>query len=256
MTLSEPSASAPRVVGLIPARLAATRLPDKPLIDIVGKPMIQHVWERAGRAQLLDEVAVATPDAEIMQVVEAFGGRAILTAASHRSGTDRVAEAADILGLEPDAIVVNIQGDEPLLEPAAVDAALTPLLTDPTLPMASLTCPCPAEDIDNPACVKVVCALNGDALYFSRAHLPFPRNTPPAAEVMQHIGLYAYRRSFLATYASLSPTPLERTESLEQLRVLEHGYRIRLTRIAKAPIGVDTPEDLERARRLLAAGSP
>jgi 3-deoxy-manno-octulosonate cytidylyltransferase (CMP-KDO synthetase) len=239
-----------RTIGLIPARLAATRLPNKPLIDIAGKPMIQHVWERARQAKGLDEVAIATPDEEIIRAVEAFGGRAIPTAASHRSGTDRLAEAAARLGLNPQDIVVNIQGDEPLLDPAAIEAAVALLQADPGLPMASLMCPCPPEDRDNPDCVKVVCALNGDALYFSRARLPFPRREG-GVSVMQHIGLYAYRRHFLATFAALSPTPLEQTESLEQLRALESGFRIRMARIAVAPIGVDTPEDLERVRRLL-----
>lgn len=252
----EPVTNTPRIIGLIPARLAATRLPDKPLVDIAGWPMIRHVWERARRARGLSEVAIATPDTEIARVVEGFGARAILTAASHRSGTDRLAEAAEQLGLAPDAIVVNIQGDEPLLEPSAIEAVFAPLLADPTLPMASLMCPCPDDDKENPACVKVVCACNGDALYFSRERLPFPRNPAGTAQVMQHIGLYAYRRHFLATFAALAPTPLEQTESLEQLRALENGYRIRLSRIETAPVGVDTPEDLERARRLLSELPP
>lgn len=241
----------PRVVGLIPARLAATRLSDKPLIDIHGKPMIQHVWERVRLVNGLSEFAVATPDARIAEVVEAFGGKAIMTSPDHRSGTDRLAEAAGILRLKPNDIVVNIQGDEPMLEPSAIEAVFAPLLADPNLSMASLMCPCPEHEKDNPACVKVVCDQNSDALYFSRARLPFPRNSSDAAIVMQHIGLYAYRCSFLATYAALPPTPLEQTEQLEQLRALENGYRIRMTQIQKAPVGVDTPEDLERARELL-----
>jgi len=240
-----------RVVGVIPARLAATRLPNKPLVEIAGRPMIQHVWERARRAPGLTEAVVATPDAEIARAVEAFGGWAVMTSPEHRSGTDRVAEAAVHLGLDANDVVVNIQGDEPLLEPESISAAVAPLLADPSLPMTSLMCPCPPEDRDNPACVKVVPALNGDALYFSRARVPFPRNPDGPAPVMQHIGLYAYRRSFLAVFASLPPSPLERTESLEQLRALEHGYRIRMVRVEQAPVGVDTPEDLERARRML-----
>ncbi|HZP82313.1 MAG TPA: 3-deoxy-manno-octulosonate cytidylyltransferase [Chthonomonadaceae bacterium] len=247
-----PGTTAPRIVGLIPARLASTRLPDKPLLDILGWPMVRHVWERARRAQGVSEVAIATPDAEIVRAVEAFGARAILTSPAHRSGTDRLAEAARHLSLGPDDIVINIQGDEPLLEPAAIEAVVTPLLADPDLPMASLMCPCPESERDNPACVKVVCALNGYALYFSRARLPFPRNPDGPALVMQHVGLYAYRRHFLATFASLPPTPLEQTEALEQLRALEHGYRIGMVRIETAPVGVDTPEDLENARRLMA----
>lgn len=239
-----------RIVGLIPARLAATRLPNKPLAEIAGQPMLYHVWWRARSAPSLAEVAVATPDAEVARVVEGFGGRAIMTADIHRSGTDRLAEAAELLHLQPRDIIVNIQGDEPLLDPASIEAALKPLLADQTLPMSSLMCPCPPEDLDNPACVKVVCAQNGDALYFSRARLPYVRQTAHAA-VMQHIGLYAYRCDFLKRFSSLPPTPLEQTEALEQLRALEHGYRIRMVRVEQAPIGVDTPEDLERVRHLL-----
>ncbi|HLV80464.1 MAG TPA: 3-deoxy-manno-octulosonate cytidylyltransferase, partial [Chthonomonadaceae bacterium] len=226
-------------------------LPNKPLIEIAGRPMIQHVWERARCAPGLTEAVIATPDAQIARAVAAFGGRAVMTSPEHRSGTDRVAEAAVHLGLEPEAIVVNIQGDEPLLDPEAIAAAVAPLRADPTLPMSSLMCPCPPEDRDNPACVKVVAAPDGDALYFSRARLPYPRHPDGPAPVMQHIGLYAYRRHFLAVFAALPPTPLEQTESLEQLRALEHGYRIRMVRVERAPIGVDTPEDLARARRLL-----
>jgi 3-deoxy-manno-octulosonate cytidylyltransferase (CMP-KDO synthetase) len=211
--------------------------------------MVRHVWERARRVAGITDVAIATPDEAIVQACASFEAQAILTSPGHRSGTDRVAEAASLLGLAPDAIVINIQGDEPLLEPASIEAVLAPLLADPTLPMASLMCPCPDCDRDNPACVKAVTAINGDALYFSRARLPFPR--AGNGTVLQHIGLYAYRRHFLATFAALPPTPLEQTESLEQLRALEHGYRIRMVRVEAAPVGVDTPEDLERARRLL-----
>ena len=244
--------SSPLCVGLIPARLAATRLPNKPLIEIGGKPMIQHVWERALRTPSLTRVAIATPDAEIADAAHRFGAEVVMTSPNHRSGTDRLAEAATLLDLLADTIVVNIQGDEPLLDPMAIEATVQLLLADPELPMSSLMCPCPEIDRDNPACVKVVCALNGDALYFSRARLPFPRNAT-ATLVMQHVGLYAYRRHFLATYSTLTPTPLELSESLEQLRVLENGYRIRMTRVESAPIGVDTPEDLARVIQLLGA---
>jgi 3-deoxy-manno-octulosonate cytidylyltransferase (CMP-KDO synthetase) len=237
-----------RVVGLIPARLAATRLPNKPLVDIAGKPMLQYVWQRAGSAACLSEVAVATPDVAIATAVAKFGGQAIMTAHTHRSGTDRLAEAAVIMGLGPEDIVVNIQGDEPLLEPVGIDAVVAPLLADPTLPMSSLMCPCPVEDLDNPGCVKVVCALNGDALYFSRARIPVARSGTQQIPVMQHVGLYAYRVTFLLRFAALEPTPLEQSEALEQLRALEHGYRIRMARIETAPIGVDTQEDLDRVK--------
>lgn len=238
------------VVGLIPARLAATRLPNKPLAEIAGKPMIQHVWERACLVSGMSLVAIATPDQEIAKVVEGFGGRAVMTSDAHRSGTDRLAEAVEILKLDDDAIVVNIQGDEPLLDPTSIETCYRLLAEEPSLQMASMRCPCPEFDLDNPACVKVVCDLQGYALYFSRARLPFPRNTTDA-QVYQHIGLYAYRKRFLNTYATLPPTSLEKTEGLEQLRVLEHGYRIRLGTTHKTPIGVDTPEDLARVREML-----
>lgn len=240
----------PKAVALIPARLAATRLPNKPLVDIAGKTMIERVWERVAQVRGVTSIAVATPDIEIKEAVERFGGQAIMTSHEHRSGTDRLAEAARILGLEPQDVVINIQGDEPLLEPANIEAALALLLEDPALPMSSLTCPCPEIDRDNPACVKVVFAANGDALYFSRSRIPFPRNEASGVVPMQHIGLYAYRNGFLQTYSTLSPTPLERTEGLEQLRVIENGYRIKMAQIEKAPIGVDTPEDLARVRAL------
>jgi len=236
-----------RVVGMIPARLAATRLPKKPLLDIEGKPMVQRVWERARRAASLHEVIVATPDEEIRTVVEAFGGRVIMTAHHHRSGTDRLAEAASTITAD---IIVNIQGDEPLIHPEDIDAAVRPFMADATLQMTSLMCPCPDEERSNPATVKVVCSLSGDALYFSRARIPFTRNDT-GLPVMQHIGLYAYRKDFLLTFASLTPTPLEQTEALEQLRVLEHGYRIRMVRVPRAPLSVDTPNDLARVRAII-----
>jgi 3-deoxy-manno-octulosonate cytidylyltransferase (CMP-KDO synthetase) len=234
-----------KVVGIIPARLAATRLPDKPLLDIAGKPMIQRVWERAEAASSLHDLMVATPDERVKQAVEAFGGRAVMTSVERRSGTDRLAEAAR--GIHAD-LIVNIQGDEPLIDPLSIDVAVAPLLADASLSMSSLMCPCPEEELDNPATVKVVTDLKGDALYFSRSRVPFPRSDEAGIAVMQHVGLYVYRRDFLLTFASLSPTPLERTESLEQLRALEHGYKIRMASIAQAPLSVDTPEDLDRVR--------
>lgn len=200
----------------------------------------------------MDEIAIATPDRAVYDAAADFGARVLMTLDTHLSGTDRLAEAASLLALAPDDIVVNIQGDEPLLEPSAIQAVLQPLKEDERLPMSSLMCPCPVEEWNNPACVKVVCGLNGDALYFSRARLPFPRHEAAGGTVMQHIGLYAYRNHFLQTFAALAPTTLERTESLEQLRVLEHGYRIRMAQVEQAPLGVDTPNDLTRARQLLA----
>jgi 3-deoxy-manno-octulosonate cytidylyltransferase (CMP-KDO synthetase) len=208
--------------------------------------MIQHVWERARLASRIGRVIVATPDQEIFDRVVAFGGEVVMTSAKHRSGTDRLAEVAESVQA---SIFVNIQGDEPLLAPDQIDAVVQPLLNDPDLQMASLMCPCPPDDIENPACVKVVADLQGRALYFSRARLPYPRAAH--AMVMQHIGLYAYRRDFVLTFAALPPSPLEQAESLEQLRALENGYRIGMVAVDRAPISVDTPEDLERVRRIL-----
>ena len=237
-----------KVIGIIPSRLAATRLPDKPLIDIAGKPMIQRVWERARKAAVLEALYVATPDIRIREAVESFGATALMTADTHRSGTDRLAEAAADLDAE---IIVNIQGDEPLIEPDYIERAVRPLIADSALPMSSLMCRCPEEERENPATVKVVAAMDGDALYFSRSRIPYPRAGASPA-VMQHIGLYAYRREFLLTFPRLSPTPLEQTESLEQLRALEHGYRIRMVEVERAPLSVDTPEDLVRVRAIFA----
>lgn len=254
MTAHSSLPTAPRIVGLIPARLAATRLPGKPLRDLCGKPLVQHVWERASRTRGLHAVAIATPDREIIEAAVAFGAQTVETRAEHRTGTDRLAEAARLLALQDSDIVVNIQGDEPMIRPEEIALAFAPLCTEQDLVMTSLMCACSPEDHANPACVKVVCALNGDALYFSRARVPAPyRVSGQAAEtnVMQHIGLYAYRAGFLQLFAGLPQTPLERAESLEQLRVLEHGFRIRMVRVDTAPIGVDTPEDLERVRSIL-----
>jgi 3-deoxy-manno-octulosonate cytidylyltransferase (CMP-KDO synthetase) len=240
-----------RAAAIIPARLAATRLPNKPLVDLAGKTMIQRVYERATRAQTLADVVIATPDPEIAAEVEAFGGKFAMTSADHRTGTDRVAEAARTL---PDdvAVIVNVQGDEPLLDPATIDAVAAPLLADDSLVMSSLMCPLPEGRESDPNVVKVVCDLNDFALYFSRSPLPYRRNADARYAPRQHVGLYAYRRDFLMRLTTLPSTPLEQVESLEQLRVLEHGYRIRLVATGRAPESVDTPEDLERVRGLLA----
>jgi 3-deoxy-manno-octulosonate cytidylyltransferase (CMP-KDO synthetase) len=235
------------VLGVIPARLAATRLPNKPLLDIAGKPMIRHVWERACRSLIPGEIVVATPDPEIERVCLGFGARVVMTRADHPSGTDRIAEVTEKI---PCDVIVNIQGDEPMLDPSVIDMAARAVLEDGSVQMASLMCPCPPEDLDNPACVKVVCDLNGYALYFSRSRVPFPRNDA-AAPVMQHVGLYAYRSEFVRRFAGLPPTPLERTEGLEQLRALESGCRIRMVATENAPISVDTEDDLRRVRQMM-----
>lgn len=240
-----------KVAIIIPARLAATRLPNKPLIDIAGKPMVRHVYERASRAVSAQQVLVATPDPDIYDAVIGFGGAAVMTAASHRSGTDRVAEAAQSL---PDdvSVIVNAQGDEPLLDPDTIDAAVAALTADAA--MASVMCPLPDGRESDPNVVKVVTDTNGYALYFSRSPLPYRRDSAAPYAPKQHVGLYVYRRDFLALFPTLAPTPLERAESLEQLRALENGYRIRMVETAHAPESVDTPEDLERVRALFANG--
>ena len=237
------------VVCIIPARYASTRLPGKPLLDIAGKPMIQHVVERVRQARRPSRVIVATDDARIFAAVEAFGGEARMTSASHPTGTDRLAEVAAALP-EVD-LVLNIQGDEPLIPPQAIDELIAAFDGRDDLQMATLMTPMTDEEADNPAAVKVVVSLDGHALYFSRSLIPFPRTPGLQRRCFKHIGIYAYRRDFLLHFATLAPSPLETTESLEQLRALEHGCRIRVIETPFRSIGVDTPEDLEQVRRLL-----
>ena len=236
------------VVCIIPARYASTRLPGKPLLDIAGKPMIQHVVERVRQARRASRVIVATDDARIFAAVEAFGGEARMTSASHPTGTDRLAEVAAALP-EVD-LILNIQGDEPLIPPQAIDELIAAFDGRDDLQMATLMTPMTEEEVDNPAAVKVVVSLDGHALYFSRSLIPYPRNSGLRRCCFKHIGIYAYRRDFLLHFATLPPSPLEMTESLEQLRALEHGYSIRVIETPFRSIGVDTPEDLEQVRRL------
>jgi 3-deoxy-manno-octulosonate cytidylyltransferase (CMP-KDO synthetase) len=236
---------APSVVAVIPARYDSTRFPGKALADIGGKPMIEHVYRRAAEAELVDAVVVATDDRRILDAVEAFGGIARMTSGAHRTGTDRVAEiAADL----PAEIIVNVQGDEPLIDPAMISSVVQPFREDASVQMTTarraLTDP---DDLLNPHVVKVVADGRGDALYFSRSPIPNGAGT-----AFVHVGLYAFRREFLLRFAALPQTPLEVAESLEQLRALEHGFRIRTVVTEHHSIGVDTPDDLERARRLSA----
>ena len=242
------------VVAIIPARYQSSRLPGKALADIGGRPMIEHVYRRASEAALVSSVLVATDDERIRDAVQAFGGAVCMTSPSHPSGTDRLAEA--VAGLSC-AIVVNVQGDEPLLDPAIIDQAVRPLLTDPTLGMSTLRrrIDDPA-DLHNPNVTKVVADRRGFALYFSRAAIPFVRDGSPPAQAWRHIGLYVYRRDLLLHLAALEPTALELSESLEQLRALEHGIRILAVESQHDSIGVDTPEDLERVRGLMAGVLP
>lgn len=242
------------VVAIIPARYQSTRLPAKSLADIAGRPMIEHVYRRASAARLVDGVIVATDDDRIARVVEGFGGTAWMTRVDHGSGTDRLAEVADSLTCR---IIVNVQGDEPLLEPGIIDAVVAPLLDDAMLEMSTACRPLlNADEFTNPNAVKVVRDPDGRALYFSRAPIPWrlatPSTPPEAARV--HLGLYAYRRDVLLRLAGLPPTDLERIEALEQLRALAHGIRIQVVETDHDSVGVDTAEDLARVRqRLLAA---
>lgn len=260
-----------RIVVVIPARFDSSRLPGKPLLDLGGKPMIRHVYERASLAQV-DTVMVATDDARIFEAVQAFGGRVVMTEKDHLSGTDRVAEAARALDAD---IVVNVQGDEPLLDPALIDLVSTPLTQNPSIVMATVAHPIQNTRLDtgldtsseedhneaqDPNVVKVVCDRQGFALYFSRWPIPFDRNhgsghlaSQRSTTLLRHLGLYAYRADFLQTFTLLPPTELEQREQLEQLRALEHGYRIRVVVSGSACTGgVDTPEDAQRVRRILA----
>jgi len=248
-------------IALIPARMASTRLPGKPLADIGGKPMVLRVAERAARSGAA-RVYIATDDARVAQAAAAHGQAALLTRADHPTGTDRLAEAIEQLGLDDDAIVVNVQGDEPLIEPALIDAVAAKLQDHAGAAIA--TCACPLADADalfNPNVVKVVCGADGRALYFSRAPIPWARDAladgrrvlAPGLPALHHIGLYAYRAGFLRRFPALPQGALERYEALEQLRALEHGHAIVVHRTPQPPMaGVDTPADLERVRQIYA----
>ncbi|HYH66265.1 MAG TPA: 3-deoxy-manno-octulosonate cytidylyltransferase [Urbifossiella sp.] len=235
-----------RVAVVIPARFASSRLPGKPLLRDTGKYLIQHVYEQAAAAKAASLVVVATDDERIRKAVEGFGGNAVMTRADHPSGTDRVAEVAAGLGSH---VVVNVQGDEPQLDPAAIDLLVELLSADPGSDMATLATPLPDEEsYRSPNVVKVVCDDRGRALYFSRSPIPMARDGEPdlaarPARFLQHLGVYAYRRAFLLKLAALPPHPLEEAEKLEQLRVLGAGGTIQVGRVAHAHRGVDTPAD-------------
>jgi 3-deoxy-manno-octulosonate cytidylyltransferase (CMP-KDO synthetase) len=253
----------PTVTAIIPARYASTRLPGKPLVDIAGKPMIVRVAERARQVAAIHRVIVATDDQRVFDAVTAHNHEAMMTSPDHRTGTDRLAEVAARLDAE---VIVNVQGDEPLIEPATIEAAMAPLLADASVVMSTTAEPIEsAEDLLNPNVVKVVTDADDFALYFSRNPIPFPRAAVQqygsieaafAAEpellgqYSKHTGMYVYRREFLLCYAKLTPTPLEQSELLEQLRALEHGYRIKVVKVDHRSIGVDTPDDVERVRQM------
>lgn len=238
-----------KTVIVIPARYASSRLPGKPLLRQTGKYLVQHVYERACQARRAAEVLVATDDSRIVAAVESFGGRVVRTRRDHPSGTDRVAEVARSLDAD---LFINLQGDEPMIDPDTLDLLPELLERDPDCAMATLAVPITTEQhwLD-PNCVKVVCDAAGRALYFSRSPLPFVRDGQPdfaarPPRFLQHLGLYAYRRDFLLELATLPPAPLEQLEKLEQLRVLAHGRRIAVGVVERASIGVDTRDDYER----------
>jgi 3-deoxy-manno-octulosonate cytidylyltransferase (CMP-KDO synthetase) len=230
------------VAVVIPARYGATRLPGKPLAKIDGRPMIWYVWDRARRAETPSRVVVATDDDRIAAAVRGFGGEAVMTSPDCASGTDRVAEAAR--GMDEE-VIVNLQGDEPMMHPSVIDAVAAPLAADPGLLMSTAALPQDdPEEYGRPSVVKVVVDGRGDALYFSRSPIPHYRDAG-TGRYRKHLGIYGYRREFLFRVAALPPSRLEEAERLEQLRVLENGYRIRVVDVAHDSVGVDTPEDLK-----------
>jgi 3-deoxy-manno-octulosonate cytidylyltransferase (CMP-KDO synthetase) len=248
-----------RITALIPARFASTRFEGKALADIQGKPMVQHVYERAARAGLVSEVIVATDDERIADAVRAFGGRVEMTAQTHETGTDRLAEVTARIDSD---IIVNVQGDEPLIEPAMIDEAIRPLTLDSSIKMGTLKTRIKTlHDFLSPNVVKVITDKEGFALYFSRSPLPNFRDKwndlkDEAFEsgrliCYKHVGIYVYRRDFLLQYAKMSPTYLEMAEKLEQLRALENGFRIKVEETKYESIGVDTPADLEKVMESL-----
>ncbi len=236
------------IIAVIPSRYASTRLPGKPLADICGKPMVQHVYERVRNVDLFDEVIVATDDKRIMDTVASFGGSACMTSENCPSGSDRLIEVAKAHSAD---IYVNVQGDEPLVEPSSIEKLARAMLDDPFLQMGTLCYPISAEQAQNPNLVKVVRAHNGNALYFSRSPVPFSRAGGIAPKYFGHLGMYAYRHDFLMNFGSLPYSALENTEKLEQLRALEAGIAIRVLEVEAMGPGVDTPEDLEEVRRIL-----
>jgi 3-deoxy-manno-octulosonate cytidylyltransferase (CMP-KDO synthetase) len=239
------------IVAVIPARYASTRLPGKPLADLDGRPMIEHVYRRVAASKIVSDVIVATDDLRIATRVNQFGGKVRLTKATHETGTDRLAEVAASIDCD---VVINVQGDEPLVDPRALDELVAPFVHDRSIQMTTLFRRIhEAAELTNPNIVKLVVDRGGFALYFSRAPIPYLRDPrggwPP---LYRHIGLYAYRRSVLLVLATLEPTPLERAEALEQLRALEHGIRIKAVETDHESFEVNTPEDLAQVRKLLA----
>lgn len=252
--------SRPLTIAVIPSRYASTRLPAKPLIDLKGKTMVQRVYERTKQASLIDRVIVATDHDAIAEAVSAFGGEVMMTPESLRSGTDRVAYVAERI---PEAeLIVNVQGDEPLIVPAMIDQAVAPLINDPLITMGTLAKRIEnAAELNNPAVVKVVIAANGNALYFSRSPLPHLRDNadtttwPASHAYYKHVGLYIYRRTLLLEYASWPESPLEQAEKLEQLRMLERGGEIHVAITEFNTVSIDTPDDVRTVTAMLEDGA-
>lgn len=243
----------PKVAVVIPARYASTRLPGKPLITIAGKPLIQHVWEHCTKARGVDAVIVATDDMRIAEAAFGFGAEVSMTSPKHRSGTDRIAEVARKLpGVTH---LINVQGDEPLVDPALISRLAATMIADRKIEMITAASAfAPDEDIANPNAVKVVTGRTGDALYFSRSAIPYLRSDGERPVYRRHLGIYGYTRKFLLQFVSWKPGALELAESLEQLRALENGARIRVLTARHAAVGVDTPADVAAVERLLASG--
>lgn len=238
-------------IGVIPARYGSTRLKAKVLADILGKPMIRHVWERARKAKLLDDLIIACDDPRVKAAAEKFGAKAVMTSKNHTCGSDRIREVVKSLKAD---IVVNIQGDEPLVSASMIDGMVSALCKDKASPMATVITPLSNEkDLENPNVVKVVIDKNDCALYFSRSVIPYNRDGAPTGKIgyYKHLGLYAYRKDFLMRFKNLPPSRLEKTEKLEQLRVLEAGYKIKTVKTRFDTIAVDTAEDLKRVEAFL-----
>jgi len=239
-----------KVFIIIPARYGSKRFPGKPLALICNKPMIQHVYERACRCKEVDDVYVATDDERIFSCVKKFGGKAIMTSKQHKSGTDRIYEAAKTLGLKEDDIVVNIQGDQPAFEPSIIPFLVDPLKNS-DIPMSTLMYPIKdKKNIENPNCVKVVTDKDGFAIYFSRSPIPYSRDKEDIV-YYKHIGIYAYKMGFLKVFSRLPESRLERIERLEQLRVIENGYRIKVIESRFNSLEVDVPDDIEKVSKII-----
>lgn len=239
----------PKTVIIIPARLGSTRLPGKVLLKETGKPLIRHVWERAKLSRKAARVVIATDETRVLDAALAFGAEAVMTGTHHPNGTSRLAEAAAKLHLDFEDLIINVQGDEPEIEPESIDAAAEALEKAETskagCQIGTIAVPFqPGEDARDPNCVKVICTLEGLAMYFSRSLIPFDRDAAGGedARPLRHVGIYAYRKGFLDRYVALPATPAERAEQLEQLRALQHGYRIAVALRPSARVGIDTPE--------------